>query len=563
MKGQRLIIALMALAIFWLPAANASTQPFDENSKVEVKQAASEDPFQVQTSIPAIVKEVEEINKEIEKLFDDEKETTEEKVEAVKKVVKHTVVAGDSLWAIAQKLLGDGSRYRELIEANKGKYPSLEKNPELIYSGWVLDVPQDASTAEAPTTESATETSTETEEQAPTTSVDNNSSSSTTQVSQIPQWSTKQKVAKLQSTVDSANRKLLAQKKRIGALNSQTIRFLIDNGFMTEEEWMAMNPPAGYTYRIDKLGKIELVDSKNQPLTNEEIAKIDSNQAKATEATNKAADNGTFLDKVSDILDKTKETAEVVESVADDVKKALEKDGTDSKPKASEEAKPKESEAKAKAAEEAKKKAEEDSAKIEAEAKKAANERYFKMLAEIGVPDVSDNKNYWNAVSAGSKFLSKGVFSGTTAFYKFVNSQDFPSYNIRDLQKELMALQSDYEELVRKNKTNRFLGIFGSTIESTGKKIAAVKDKLKKAWTEMQKALNEAKAKANELNGTINTEKDKITALQKELDKLDIYDSANYSEVQGKMKAINESKEAIEDAQEKLEYYDKLKKVFK
>lgn len=53
----------------------------------------------------------------------------------------YTVVSGDSLWAIAQRLLGDGSRYPELVEANKDKYPSLAKNPNLIYPGWNLTIP--------------------------------------------------------------------------------------------------------------------------------------------------------------------------------------------------------------------------------------------------------------------------------------------------------------------------------------------------------------------------------------------------------------------------------------
>ncbi|RCK75783.1 MAG: N-acetylmuramoyl-L-alanine amidase [Candidatus Ozemobacter sibiricus] len=53
----------------------------------------------------------------------------------------YTVQPGDSLWKIAEKFLGNGSRYPELVEANKDKYPSLLKNPNLIYPGWVLKIP--------------------------------------------------------------------------------------------------------------------------------------------------------------------------------------------------------------------------------------------------------------------------------------------------------------------------------------------------------------------------------------------------------------------------------------
>ncbi|HNV69420.1 MAG TPA: LysM peptidoglycan-binding domain-containing protein [Candidatus Ozemobacteraceae bacterium] len=54
---------------------------------------------------------------------------------------QYTVVPGDCLWNIAAKYLGNGSRYMELVEANKSKYPSLVKNPNLIYPGWVLTIP--------------------------------------------------------------------------------------------------------------------------------------------------------------------------------------------------------------------------------------------------------------------------------------------------------------------------------------------------------------------------------------------------------------------------------------
>lgn len=50
----------------------------------------------------------------------------------------HTVVSGDTLWAIAEKVYGDGNRYPEIFEANK---PML-KDPDQIYPGQVLRCPQ-------------------------------------------------------------------------------------------------------------------------------------------------------------------------------------------------------------------------------------------------------------------------------------------------------------------------------------------------------------------------------------------------------------------------------------
>ena len=52
----------------------------------------------------------------------------------------HTVAPGDTLWAVAEKVYGDGSRYTEIFEANK---PMLS-NPDLIFPGQVLRCPMEA-----------------------------------------------------------------------------------------------------------------------------------------------------------------------------------------------------------------------------------------------------------------------------------------------------------------------------------------------------------------------------------------------------------------------------------
>ncbi len=59
----------------------------------------------------------------------------------------YTVKSGDSLYAIAERLLGDGDRYMELVDINSERYPSLKKNPSLIYAGWTLKLPGDAQTS--------------------------------------------------------------------------------------------------------------------------------------------------------------------------------------------------------------------------------------------------------------------------------------------------------------------------------------------------------------------------------------------------------------------------------
>lgn len=50
----------------------------------------------------------------------------------------YTVKKGDSLWAIAKKYLGSGSRYTEIYNLNKSVIGS---NPSLIYPGQVLTLP--------------------------------------------------------------------------------------------------------------------------------------------------------------------------------------------------------------------------------------------------------------------------------------------------------------------------------------------------------------------------------------------------------------------------------------
>lgn len=49
----------------------------------------------------------------------------------------HTVAKGDTLWAIAEKSYGDGSKYMTIFEANK---PMLS-HPDKIYPGQVLRIP--------------------------------------------------------------------------------------------------------------------------------------------------------------------------------------------------------------------------------------------------------------------------------------------------------------------------------------------------------------------------------------------------------------------------------------
>ena len=54
-----------------------------------------------------------------------------------KEPVFHTVESGDSLWKIAEKHYGNGSKYNDIFEANR---PMLS-DPDKIYPGQVLRIP--------------------------------------------------------------------------------------------------------------------------------------------------------------------------------------------------------------------------------------------------------------------------------------------------------------------------------------------------------------------------------------------------------------------------------------
>ena len=62
---------------------------------------------------------------------------TERASDTAPKATAYTVQSGDTLWAIAKKFLGDGSRYSEILEANKGSV----SNPNSLTVGQVLKIP--------------------------------------------------------------------------------------------------------------------------------------------------------------------------------------------------------------------------------------------------------------------------------------------------------------------------------------------------------------------------------------------------------------------------------------
>ena len=62
--------------------------------------------------------------------------------------LRYTVAEGDDLWGIARRCYGDGTRFVELFEANRGRLMASGErftDPRAIRAGWVLSVPLPAS----------------------------------------------------------------------------------------------------------------------------------------------------------------------------------------------------------------------------------------------------------------------------------------------------------------------------------------------------------------------------------------------------------------------------------
>lgn len=56
---------------------------------------------------------------------------------------KYTVVSGDTLWGIAEKFYGDGSKYTQIFEANRSVWSSngQKEDPNILYPNWELVIP--------------------------------------------------------------------------------------------------------------------------------------------------------------------------------------------------------------------------------------------------------------------------------------------------------------------------------------------------------------------------------------------------------------------------------------
>ncbi len=74
---------------------------------------------------------------------EDQLEVLEENVEKSDSGAKvYTVQSGDTLWGISEKFLGNGADYMKIFEANKEVWKDYNDDPNVLYPGWKLTIPQ-------------------------------------------------------------------------------------------------------------------------------------------------------------------------------------------------------------------------------------------------------------------------------------------------------------------------------------------------------------------------------------------------------------------------------------
>ncbi|PKL41689.1 MAG: hypothetical protein CVV41_17290 [Candidatus Riflebacteria bacterium HGW-Riflebacteria-1] len=198
-----------------------------------------------------------------------------------------------------------------------------------------------------------------------------------------------------------------------------------------------------------------------------------------------------------------------------------------------------------------------ESEAISEEAQQVAQTQYEKMLAEIGIPDFTNNRDYDPAIRAGHEVLKKDWIS-PSVFSKFLSTKYIPS-----LQKNLKNAQKKYEKLVEKNKTDKFLGL-GDDIESAGKKVQEARKKLESACSELSVALQQADSAANIFQSNRALYTVRLARLEQELKRLgDPDDSSTASERQRIIESMIPIREKIKDCEHRLSKHKILRAVFK
>jgi nucleoid-associated protein YgaU len=101
---------------------------------IELKRAARKAEAEKRRELLEERRELQEMRRKYETAM-----AEQAKAHAETEETTYTIVAGDTLWAIAQRFLGNGARWPEIHEANKDKID----NPNMIYPGQTIVIPED------------------------------------------------------------------------------------------------------------------------------------------------------------------------------------------------------------------------------------------------------------------------------------------------------------------------------------------------------------------------------------------------------------------------------------
>lgn len=481
----------------------------------------------------------------------------------------HKVTAGDTLWGIAKKYLGDGSKYWEIIELNKKKYPSLAKNPDLIVDGWVLEVPDAAAQATQPGTSAPGANGATNGSNTNPGSTGNTGNATTPTPNPANNWTLAQKQQKLQDVVNQMNLQLLKEGKRMTQLNEATIREMINRKLLSEQDWMAMNPPAGQRWALDG-AKVVLVTGNNVvvPATGGNTGSNGNATAPAgtqTAAEKAAAEKAAAEKDAAAKAAAAKAAAEKAAAEKTAAAKAAAEKAAAEKAAADKVAAEKAAAAKVAAEKAAAEKAAAEKAAAEkaAAAQTAAQKNFANDLKAIGMPDVfknGDHKPYRDAITAGQKLLP-GDWAHWSPFAKFSENYD-PFSDLHVLQSRLMEAQKLYEKKVREGDVNS--GIFrGDSIETAAKKVQEAKEMLSKKWGEFKPVYQQASQVANTAKADLAKINTEIGPARKRLEQLRANPNpSDAAEITSLLKKIEEFEKKSKECQEKCDAFSALTKVF-
>ncbi|MDD3000809.1 MAG: LysM peptidoglycan-binding domain-containing protein [Candidatus Riflebacteria bacterium] len=465
--------------------------------------------------------------------------------------ISYTIESDDNLWSLAEKYLGDGNRYPEIVEANKDKYPSLVSNPDLIHPGWNLEIPPKEEPKKEEPKKDEPKVESKDEKGAEDVVVERDSGTNVDKVVQVKPMTTVQKLKKLNNALDKINKDIKSDGYKITDLTEKTVRDLIDKGYMTEEEWMSMNPPEGWSYDV-RFGKVTLVNKRNRPLTNLELlvmtvkdvininkdkkeaekAKLEADKAKTTE------------------VKKEEPKKEEVKELSDE---ELAKNDSESKQKSYDEAMGRTTKTATQTQTATQTATETEVKKAVEEVKVGADKLYADAITEIGVPDIRSVKqrDYSKAMSALTRLLT---WKEENKYAYVLNGYS----NIIDLEKTLKSSQETYVKKVDKDDT----GWFGGSIKSAGNNVESNKKTLKKAWTSLEEAIKIAKAKADESAKKIEENKKLAESLAKQKEEIG-YDTSKAKELQQIAKQIKDLESDNKDLQKDVDAYKDIVAVFK